>query len=89
MTATTRREMLMTQLVRQDTGWTDGSNVPTYRMRIRLGCNWDEYLLKSYNPSDFASENIDDEVPRLVELDGNTLTAVTIGNHIYPVTTTS
>lgn len=88
MTATTRRDILMTQLVPKDTDWTDGSTSPTYRVRIRLGCNWSMYMLASYNPNDFAEERTD-ETPRLVELDGNTPTAVTIGSRIYPVITTS
>lgn len=88
MTATTRREMLVTQLVPQDTAWTDGSVSPTYRIGIRIGFNWGTYLLTSYNPKDFAEERTD-QTPRLVELNGDTPTAVTIGSHIYPVITTS
>ena len=88
MTATTRRDMLMTQVIPQDTDWTDGSNSPTYRIRIRLGFNWGTYMLTSYNPNDLTSERTD-ETPRLVELDGDIPTAVTIGSHIYPVIATS
>ena len=88
MAATARREMLVTQLVSEDTRWPGGDVSPTYRMRIRLGCNWETYLITSYNPNDFAEERTD-ETPRLVELDDNTPTAVTIGNHIYKVITTS
>jgi hypothetical protein len=78
----------MTQLVPQDTDWTDGSNSPTYRVRIRLGFNWSMYMLTSYNPNDFTMERTD-ETPRLVELDEGAPIAVTIGSHIYQVTATS
>jgi hypothetical protein len=88
VTTTTRREMLMTQLVPKDTDWTDGSNSPTYRVRIRLGFNWGMHTIMSYNPNDFTSERTD-ETPRLVELDGDTPAAVTIGSHIYEVSTIS
>jgi len=80
--------MLVTLLIPQDTTWTDGSVSPTYRIRIRIGFNWDTYLLTSYNPNDLTEERTD-QTPRLVELDGDTPTTVTIGNRIYPVITTS
>lgn len=80
--------MLVTEFVPKDTEWTDGSNSPTHRMRIRLGRNWAMYELSQYHPTDFTSERTD-ATPRLVELSDNTPTAVTIGNHIYPVTATS
>ena len=88
MTATTRRDMLVTLLIPQDTTWTDDSVSPTYRIRIRIGFNWSTHLLTSYNPNDLTEERTD-QTPRLVELNGDTPTAVTIGSHIYPVITTS
>ena len=88
MTATNDRRMLVTQFVPKDINWTDGSNSPTHRMRIRLGRNWGMYELTQYHPDDFEAERTD-QTPRLVELSDNTPIAVTIGTHIYPVIPTS
>lgn len=87
MTATTRRDMLVSQLVRQDDRWAnDGS--PTYLMNIRLGHNWGTYMIVAYEPSDFAAERTD-QTPRPVELSGDTPVTITIGNTTYEVLTIS
>ena len=84
MSATTRQEMLMTQLVSEDTGWGDGSVSPTYQLRIRMGLNWSTYMLQSYSPDHFASERMDATL-RQVGLVGNTPVTAHIGRGVYEV----
>lgn len=84
MSATIRQEVLMTQLVSEDTRWGDGSTSPTYRLKIRMGLNWSTYMLKSYSPDHFVSERMDATL-RQVGLAGNTPVTVHIGRGTYEV----
>jgi len=83
---TTRREMLMTQLV-PDTRRGGGAN-PTYWLRIHLrGLGWAAYVVKAYGTA-LAWENMHPDL-RHVTLRDNTPVAAIIGTTIYGIIPTS
>ena len=87
--STITRHHLCTRLKEHSTLWAgnDGAVVDGtfFTIEIRVGFNWAEYWIDSYNHAAIKAAGTDMAV-RMIELENNEPTTVTIGGTTYKVT---